>query len=277
MKLIIIRIILILLILSVIGLFAYAYLSNQVPSTSNLVRGGLIISLCIIGLLRTITRRRKSLTFYEQQYSDILHRAFEDQPYLRKKLLCAVRLYNEDKFDKALKYLTDLRKYANTKYDTYCVDLFAALCFTDFGIYDQAIRIYKNIICKDNADSRIFSNLGHVQMKIGEYDNALQNYQRALDYDRNNPYAYNNIAQAYFQMYEFANAIEYAKMSLSINSKFRQASTLLAVIYALSDDKDNAEKYFHIAISSGMNPKELKDTIDYYRSAQHAVDEENAT
>ena len=54
-----------------------------------------------------------------------------------------------------------------------------------------------------------------------------------------------------------------------------QASALLAITYALLADKEQAEKYFHIAISSGRDPKELKEAIDYYKTAQYAT-EENA-
>ena len=278
MKKILLRVFLILIILAVIGLYIYDYTVNDVPPTKNLFRGCSIICLCIAAFIRTFqVKGRNSLDFYEKQYDDILGQAFMDQPLWRKKLLCAVRLYNEDNFGKALKYLTDLKQKTQTAEDDYAVDLFAALCFTDLEIYEQAIHIYQHLISKGNANSRIFSNLGHVQMQIGEYKEALRNYELALDYDRTNAYAYNNIAQAHFQMHEFDNAIPFAEKALEYNPKLKQASSLLAIIYALSSDRDNAEKYFHIAITSGSDPKELKDAIAYFRTAQHAADEEEIT
>lgn len=273
MKIIIVRLLLVLIILAVISLFIFEYFVNQIPLSKNWVRGCIIILFCIVGLFRTFTARRKNLAFYADMYPEIIKNSFDNQPLCKKKLLCAIRLYNENKHSKAIKYLIDVKNYAKTNEENYCVDLFAALIYTDIKIYDQAIKIYQNLISKDNADSLIFSNLGHVQMQIGEYENALRNYQRALDYDKRNAYAYNNIAWAYFNLYDFDNAIIYAQKTLEINPTLHQASSLLAVIYVLKDDKINSEKYFHIAISSGLNPNELKDTIEYYRTAQHALDE----
>ena len=140
-------------------------------------------------------------------------------------------------------------------------------------IYDLAESAYQALINSSIADSRIFSNLGHVQMRNGEYTKALQSYNHALEYDKNNEYAYNNIAQAHFQMHEFEKAIPYALKALEINPKMDKASTLLAITYTLLGDRENSEKYFHIAISSGRNPQEIKEAIEYYRSAQQTFDE----
>ena len=204
----------------------------------------------------------------------ILEHAFQDQPFWRKKLLCAVRLYNEENNDKALKYLMDLKQKAHTADDHYAIDLFAALCFTDLELYEHAIRIYQHIVSTGNANSRIFSNLGHVLLKTGEYERALRNYEIALQHDSSNAFAYNNIAQAHFQMHEFDEAVSFAKKALEINPKMHQASALLAITYTLLSDKENSEKYFHIAISSGRDPQELKEAIEYYRTAQHTMDED---
>ena len=264
--------------LAVIGLYIYDIAVNNVEPTKNLFRCCSTVCICIAAFIRTFhVQRRNSIEFYEQQYHEILQYAFTDQPFWRKKLLCAVRLYNEDNCPKALKYLKDMKTKARTNEDHYAVDLFAALCFTDIGAYDQAVRIYRHLITNGNANSRIFSNLGQVQMRLGEYENALQNYELALDYDRNNAFAYNNIAQACFQMYEFKKSIPYALKALEINPKMHQASALLAIIYTLAADQENAEKYFHIAISSGRDPQELKEAIEYYRSAQQALNEEKVT
>lgn len=274
MKKWILRIALILVMLAVIGLYVFEVFVNSAPPTKNLFRFGSILLLSIIAFLRTFQAERRFLDFYERQYSDILSNAFTDQPFWRKKLLRAVRLYNESKYKKALDYLADIRKRSHSPADHYAVNLFAALCFTDAELYEHAAAVYQQIINARIADSRIFSNLGHVQLKMGEYRKALQNYELALDFDRKNEYALNNIAQAHFQMYEFEEAIPFALKALDVNPKMRQASSLLAIIYALLGDKANAEKYFHIAISSGATPDDLKEAIDYYRTAQHIADDQ---
>ena len=275
MKKIIIRILLICIVLAVVALYFYDLFVNNAPPTHNLFRICSLICLCIAAYIRTFqSKYRKSLNFYELQYSEILKNAFQTQPFWKKKLLCAVRLYNESKYDKALDYLMDLKQRSETREDHYATNLFAGLCFTDMGLYEHAAKIYEQSIDMDIADSRIFSNLGHVEMKLGEYKKALQHYEIALEYNRRNEFALNNIAQAHFQMHEFDEAIEFALKALDINPKLGQASTLLAITYALLGDKDNSEKYFHIAINSGRDPKEIKEAIEYFRTAQHALDKD---
>ena len=273
-----VRIILILIMLAVVGLYVFELVAYKVEPAKHLFRTLSIVCFCIAGLIRRSgTQSRQSLAFYDAQYRDILQNAFVQQPFWRKKLLCAVRLYNESRYDKALKYLSDLKIRSQTIEDHYAVNLFAGLCFTDMGLYQQAENVYQQLIYNEVANSRIFSNLGHVQMQMGNADKALQNYKHALEYDKDNAFAYNNIAQAHFQMHELEEAISPALQALKINPKMHQASALLAIIYALLEDKENAEKYFHIAISSGRDPQELKQAIEHYRTAQSVVEEDEET
>lgn len=274
MKLHLIRALLILLIVAIVAFYVYDLAVNKTEPTEHLFRTLSIVFLCLAGLVRTFGgRKRRSLDYYDAQYPDILKEAFVSQPLWRKKLLCAVRLYNEDNYDKAVKYLTDLKPRCQYAQDHYAVNLFAALCFTDMGLYQQAETVYQQLVNMEIANSRVFSNLGHVQMQMGEYQKALRNYEYALDYDRDNAFAYNNIAQAHFRMHEFEEAIPYALKALEKKPNMHQASSLLATVYTLLGDRENSEKYFHIAISSGRDPKELKESIEYFRSAQHAMDE----
>lgn len=278
MKKNIVRVILILLMVAIIGLYIYDLVVMQSKPTDHLFRTLSIVFICLAGIVRTFSGgNRRSLNFYDGLYPEILKDAFADQPFWRKKLLCAVRLYNEEKYDKAAKYLTDLKDRCKYKQDYYAVYLFAALNFTDMQLYDLAESAYGAMVRAEIADSRIYSNLGHVQMSAGEYKKALRNYQYALDFDRDNHFAYNNIAQAHFKMYELDEAIPYAMKALEIKPQMHQASSLLAIIYALKADKDNSEKYFHIAINSGRDPKELKEAIDFFRSAQHTMDDDKTT
>ncbi len=273
MKRTVIRAGLILIIIAVIGFYVYDLVANNSKPTDHLFRTISIVCLCLASLIRTFGQDRKPLQYYDREYAEFKD-AFADQPLWRNKLLCAIRLYNEDNFNKALKYLFDLKDRCRKSEDVYAVYLFAALCFTDMQLYEQAERLYQQLIYARIVDSRIFSNLGHVQEKMGKHELALANYEHALEYDSKNPMAYNNIAQAHFANHELEKAIPYAQKALEINPKTHQASTLLAIIYSLQGNKAEAEKYAHIAISSGRDPQELKEAVAYYRSAQHITEEE---
>lgn len=277
MKKNLIRVLFILVIAAMIVFYIYDILVNHTAPTKHLFRTLSVICICIAGLLRTgVSRNRRSLEFYEATYADVIRDAFSWNALWRKKLLCAARLFDESNYRKAVKYLMDLKEKCQSGGDHYAVNVFLGLCFTDMQMYEQAERVYRQLIVSELATSRVYSNLGHVYSNTGDYKKALQNYEAALDMDRDNAYAYNNIAQAHFRMHEFEAAIPYAEKALEIKPKLHQASSLLAIIYALGNDQVLAEKYFHIAISSGRKPEDLKEAIEYFRTAQHAAEETGA-
>lgn len=258
-------ILVILLLCANVGFYLYEVLVQQVPPTENLFRTIAIF----IGGLSTIfklykPRKRNSLKYYELQYTDILDKVFVDRKKLYKKLLCAIRLYNEDKITKAIKSLRKLLHKCEKPKDFYAVYLFTALCYTDIGLYDIAEDIYEKMKYKNIADSVVYSNLGSVQRNAGKLEDAIRSFSYALSLDRTNANAYNNLAQAYFKNYELDLAEEYALKTLEVNAKMHQASALLSVIYAIKGDRENCDKYFHIAVSSGRDPKELQESIQYF-------------
>ena len=55
--------------------------------------------------------------------------------------------------------------------------------------------------------------------------------------------------------------------ALELDSKMRQSASLLAIIYALDENKAEAEKYFHLAITCGEKPDDLKNAIEMFRKA----------
>jgi tetratricopeptide (TPR) repeat protein len=261
----------------IVAFYVYDVRVNHTHPSENLFRTIAIVCICISGFLRVgVSASRRSLKFYDAQYADILGNAFVNQPFWRNKMLCAVRLYNENNYDKALKYLADMKQRCQTQDDIYAVMLFIALCFTDMEMYDHAEKAYMQMIFAEIADSRIFSNLGNVLNRKGDYERAIENFEHALEYDRNNAFAYNNIAQAHFQMHKLEDAITFAEKALAVNPKLSQASSLLAIIYDLMDDQEKSKHYFHIAISSGYNPTQLKEAMEFYRNSKMENGEENA-
>ncbi len=266
---ILILILVIILLCANIGFYLYEVLIKHIPPTENLLRtiGILCVGLSTIFKLYK-PRKRNSLKFYELQYSDILDKAFIDQKRPYKKLLRAIRLYNEDRITKAIKCFKRLYPKCEKAKDFYAVYLFTALCFTDIGLYDIAEDIYQKMKYKNIADSVVYSNLGSVQRNAGKLEDAIRSFEYALSLDRTNANAYNNLAQVYFKNYELDSAAEYALKALNVNAKMHQASALLTIIYAMKDDRENYDKYFHIAVSSGRDSKELQESIQYFMNTE---------
>ena len=114
MKLTIIRVIAVLLIVAAIGLYAYGVLVNGDKPPDNLLRTAIIALSGVSALMKTFPKRR-ALNEYASAFTKELGNAFADDMKKREKLLEAVRLFDEDKNNAALKVLDDLRQEARTQ------------------------------------------------------------------------------------------------------------------------------------------------------------------
>lgn len=277
MKKIILLILVIMVLCADVGMYLYEVLINHHSPSENLLRTIAIFCAGLSTIFKLYKpKTRKSLKFYELQYTDILEKAFVNHKKQYKELLSAIRLYNENKTTKALKHFGRLHRKCERPRDFYTVLLFTALCYTDLGLYDRAEAIYQQMKYKNIADSQVYSNLGNVQMNCGKMEEAIRSFEYALSIDRTNAYAYNNLAQAHFNNYDLDSAIAYAEKALQTNGKMYQAATLLTIIYAIRDDRENYDKYFHIAVSAGRKPDELLEIVDYYVNA-HRLSQEVPT
>lgn len=255
----------VLLIVGMTGFYIYDVVVLDTPVMENLFRTLAVVALLLGTLLRLARGAgRKSLDVYEKAYKKELGSAFLDRPFLRKKLLCACRLYNESNYGKSLKYLYQLLEESRSENDGIPTLFFIALCYTDAGVPDEAIKVYNRILEYSPRNAQIHSNLGMLYINSGDYDMALEHYNRSIEIMPNNYYAYSNRASYYFKIHEFENAIEDAKKALSIKNNGKEAASLLTIIYALKNEPENKEKYYHTAISAGYKPEDLNNAIEYY-------------
>ncbi len=276
MKKIIIFALFLLVIAAVIGLYIFEIVVNDAPPAKNLAKALLIIIPCLLGMARLMANpTRKSLSFYEEGYREELDTAFSRSPMDRKKLLCAVRLFDEGNYNKSLKYLADLKSRASTRADVGAVGLFIALCFTRVELYDAAIKTYTELVGMGVTSSRIYSNLANCCSEAGRHDEAVSYIHLAIQNDPDNAYAYHNLASIYFETSDFDKAIEYAEKALSINLKLRESATLLAILYSMKGDKPNAEKYSHLALSAGEPAERLKRAIEHYMASVNGENRED--
>ena len=261
---------LILLLVAVIAFYIYDIVFNDTSPGENFLRMLAVVVACVAGLVRIFVspRSRKRLGFYETQYAEQIQNAFCSSFRDRKKLLCAIRLYNEKNYAKAAKYLISLKPRCRKRDDYAAVGVFLALVLTDMGLYKEAIYTYEQLIDMNLATSTIYSNLGHLHSHLGNYKDAASYFTLAIQNNPQNAYAYNNLAHLYFDTYDLKNAVKYAEESLALDHKCYAAASLLAIIYSVEEDTERAEKYFHMAIAGGQNPDKLKERIVYYKSAK---------
>ena len=262
---IVLLIILIILMIVTLGFYIADLIINNTPPQKNLFRTLAIVFMCLASTIRLWTNKgRRNLVSYESAYQKHIKDAFADRPFYKKKLLCAIRLYDEGKCDKAIKYLLELKSVSQTQDDIYAVGLITGLALTEAECYNEAIHVYNSLIEMDITSSTVYGNLGNIHLTLGNHQDAISYIHLAIQNDESNPAPYNNLASLYFETSDFENAKIYAEKALQINYKMYQASTLLAIIYTLEGDKANAEKYSHMAIASGRPAAELNEVIEHY-------------
>lgn len=267
MKLTIIRVIGALLIAASLGLYGYGVLVNGDAPGDNLLRT-IVIALSGVSVIRRTFPRRKPLAFYARQYPRELGAAFQDDAKLRTKLLEAVRLYNEDKNDQALRVLKPLQEHCRERDDFYAVGVFTALCQTDMGLNQAAVETYEGMIRHGAVSSQLYSNMGSCLSKLEAFDKAADALKKAIELDPQNPLAHNNLANLYFQCDEFEMAQACAEEALRINPATYQAATLLASLHAIEGDEAETRRYYDMAVSAGQNPEALMSSIRYYQAQQ---------
>lgn len=262
---IIAKVLYILIIIGCVGLYIYQVVVLKVPPTQNLVRFLLILGAAVIGLIRSnYPRRRNSLEVYEKSYAKELRTAFSYDEAERKNLLRAARFYDENNPKKSVKLLMDLKNKCRRPDDHFAVDLFLALNFTEMHFYEDALHEYEQICSRRMENSTIYNNMGHIYLRMGKKKDAMDCFAKSLALSDDNAITYVNLANLHFEERELDSAIRYAKKALDINSNLKQASSLLAIAYAMQKNQEQSEKYFHKAVACGYRPKELKKAIKYY-------------
>ena len=68
--------------------------------------------------------------------------------------------------------------------------------------------------------------------------------------------------------------IVYATKGLKINSKLSATANLPKIIYAIQGEKENADEYFHLIISIGIDIDDLGLVKEYYVLVKEETDNE---
>ena len=268
--------VLVLLIVLLIGYYIYDVTVKGTPYNENLFKMAIVVvSLCLsVYRIAQTSGARKPLSFYEKIYSEHIQGVYSRDSKSRKKLLEALRYYDEGNYKKALSLLDGLKQKRPSRRDMNAVCLVSALCCADWGLHDEAVKEYEAILATDPDNITVLGNLGLLCSKAGDYENAEKYLARALEIKPDNVFACNNLAYMYFRARELLLAIEYSLKTLEIQPNFRQAASLLAIIYYAADDAEKFEKYRQLAIKCGESAETIDElAADNYETLRAVFDE----
>lgn len=208
--------------------------------------------------------KQKSLGFYENFYLNDIGDAFKDSVSDRKKLLIALRLYNQDDAKKSINMLKKLLKKCKTDEEFKVVFLFIARNYDDQGLYNMALAYYKKILEIDSTDKSANNNIGTIYMAVKNYDKAIEYFNNAVRFSPDYVCGYNNLSSVYVRIGEFDKAIEYAQRALAIDPNYLLSIKNLAVCYGVVNDTENMEMYIKKAVDLGADKEQIEKAIDYY-------------
>lgn len=206
--------------------------------------------------------QKHSMSFYENQYANQLGNAFQGRKKQREFLVFATRLFNERRYDSALRTLGGLWEECENDEDRRAVLMFTALCQSRSGDQDGAASTYRVLLRIDPENSSALSNLGHILQEKGMFQGAEEYYRRAMECDPNNPFARNNLATLYYYMGEFEQVIPHAKAALTLKGNLYQAATVLAMSYMAMGDRAEGEHWGQVAVTNGQSPEDMRNALN---------------
>ncbi len=264
---ILLAIIIVILMIAVIALLISDTAKNGWKfDSSNGTKALIIFAGLLLSLIRLISgiASPRSLRIYEKAYKNEIGNAFS-RPGNKKyktKLLKALALYNENNFSAALKSLSLIEKNCNTSDDYCAVFLFKALCYSDSGMTDDAIKEYEALLKYNSKHATALSNLGLLYKKIGKHSEAMRCYEDAIKYDPENAYAWNNLAQAHLAAGDWKKVIEPAKRSLELKSNMYQADTALTVALFALGNREESKKHYDRAVMNGAKAENIMAALE---------------
>ena len=253
-------VLLVLLIVASVGFYVYDIIANQTPYTENLLKVVLVVVSLGFSIAKVFTRgdSRKSLDFYEKSYAKELEGVFAREPKSRKQLLEAIRFFNESKHQKAISIFEKLKATRPSKHDLGVICLFSALCYEDWGLIDESIKEYNQVLANEPNNATVLSNLGILYTNNHEYQKAAECYEKAIEIAPDNHFAHNNLAQLYYRAGEYEGAVVYSLRALEICPNFKPSASLLAVIYGGYGYEKEYGLYLKIAVQEGADAESIE-------------------
>ena len=258
-----------LIMLTVIGLVVYEYVTTNTVDKDTVLRALLVIAGGIIGMVKVFSGMGGKIPYqkYEAAYAKELASTFvgDNNKKERKELFAAIHLFNLKLYDRAIVSLEKLLKKCQTSGDVYGVKLFLALSYEGTKSGYKAMEIYKEIIRQGTTRPTPYINLGVLYELEDKLADAVECFYEAIRLDPTDYHSYNNLAQILTGNDEFEEAIECAQKALELKNNFNDSLEVLALCYNALGDYENAEKYFIKCLKTGSNEQKLRRVMNIYK------------
>ena len=142
-------------------------------------------------------------------------------------------------------------------------------CLFNEQNYDQAIKIFKNILQVEPKNLSALNSLGRSYHEKREVKQAEEYFLKALKVDDLSFYVLNNIAGFYREELDYEKAIDYFKKALSINPNNAYIYNNLAKIYFDLGNHEEAKKNSLKALKMKGDDGDIQKTLSFIYLKDH--------
>ncbi len=142
-------------------------------------------------------------------------------------------------------------------------------CLFNEQNYDQAIKIFKNILQVEPKNLSALNSLGRSYHEKREVKQAEEYFLKALKIDNLSFYVLNNIAGFYREELDYEKAIDYFKKALSINPNNAYIYNNLAKIYFDLGNHEEAKKNSLKALKMKGDDGDIQKTLSFIYLKDH--------
>tara|TARA_B100000963_G_scaffold357168_1_gene378753 strand:- start:38 stop:1825 length:1788 start_codon:yes stop_codon:yes gene_type:complete len=142
-------------------------------------------------------------------------------------------------------------------------------CFFHEENYDEAIKIFENILAIDQKNLSALNSLGRTFQEKREKIKAEEYYLKALKINSSSFFVLNNIAGFYREELEHEKAINFYKQALSVNPNNPYIYNNLSKIYFDLNNHKEAMKYSFQALQMKSEDGDIQKTISFIYLKDH--------
>jgi len=174
-------------------------------------------------------------------------------------------LFDEKQYQEAIKVYEDILRQAP---DAYIIYLNIGHCYFQMEDYELAIENYKKILDKKPDDKYAMLGIGNSYLNMGQKDEALSWYLR-IDFDRlDDPIALYNMGNTFFGSSLYEESLKYYKKAIQLQEDFLEARYQLGVVLIALGKNDEALQEFETYLkydSESERAGQVRGFIDYLK------------
>ncbi|UXF01442.1 hypothetical protein IB67_07820 [Fervidobacterium riparium] len=115
-----------------------------------------------------------------------------------------------------------------------------AVELTENGLYDEALKIYNELLNKDIPD--VYNNVGNIYRRQGMLGKAIEMYRRAIQSDPYFSLAYFNLACALMEMERYSDAVMFFEKAEKLGLQGFETDVQIALCYIALGNKRKASE-----------------------------------